>query len=77
MPTYVYACQKCGEVFEVQASFKQKEQGLKPACPACHGKRSRPVLTTAGLVVRGSDGASAPHSSCSPGCSGNCGNCNK
>ncbi len=77
MPTYVYACRKCGEVFEVQASFKQKEQGLKPQCPSCHRKGARQLLTTAGLVIRGSDGASMPHSSCGPGCSGDCSGCRK
>ncbi len=76
MPTYVYECQKCGEMFEVQASFKQKEHGLKPQCPACRGKRTRQRLT-AGMLIRGSDGASLGQAACSPGCSGDCASCHK
>lgn len=69
MPTYVYQCEKCEEVFDVRASIKEKEQGLHPECPECHGKKTRQVLT-AGVVIHGSDGASL---STLPTCGPNCG----
>ncbi len=68
MPLYDYECQKCHTVFEVRATFQEKEQGLKPKCPECQSKKTRQVLTSGLFVQHGSDGGS--------GCSGNCGpNC--
>lgn len=32
MPLYDYQCQGCQNVFEVRATFKDKEEGLKPDC---------------------------------------------
>ncbi|RPJ18717.1 MAG: zinc ribbon domain-containing protein, partial [Chloroflexi bacterium] len=41
MPLYDYQCQNCQAVFEVRATFKEKEQGLKPKCPQCQSKKTR------------------------------------
>ena len=54
MPFYAFQCEQCGEAFDVRASIKEKEAGLKPECPKCHHKKTRQVIT-AGLVIRGSD----------------------
>ena len=34
MPLYDYQCKGCQAVFEVRATFKEKEAGLQPECPA-------------------------------------------
>ena len=71
MPIYMFHCQECGQGFEVRASIKEKEAGLKPACPQCSSQVVQQVLT-AGLVLHGGK-ISAP-SSCGPnaglGCCG-------
>ncbi len=65
MPFYAFQCEECGETFEVRASIKEKEAGLKPECPKCHNKKIRQVIT-AGLVIRGSDGGSLSLPACGP-----------
>ncbi|HMB22065.1 MAG: FmdB family zinc ribbon protein [Chloroflexota bacterium] len=65
MPLYDYQCQHCQSVFEVRATFKEKEQGLKPKCPECQSKKTRQVMSTGLFVSHTDDGCS--------GCSGNCG----
>lgn len=37
MPLYEYACQNCGQVFEVFT--QRRDQAAQPRCPAC-GKAS-------------------------------------
>jgi len=64
MPTYVYACEECGKTYEVNASIKEKEEGLKPNCPQCFSDRSRQVITTS-FSIRGGDG-NVPFG-CNPG----------
>jgi len=54
MPLYDYQCKHCQTVFEVRAAFKEKEAGLEPACPHCHSKATRQLLT-GGLFLRRSD----------------------
>lgn len=69
MPLYDYECQECHAVFEVRATFKEKEQGLKPKCAKCQSKKTRQVLLTSGLfMVHGND-------ECSGACGPNCGCC--
>jgi putative FmdB family regulatory protein len=51
MPLYDYQCQDCKAVFEVRATFKEKEEGLKPQCPHCQSKQTRQLLTS-GLLLR-------------------------
>lgn len=65
MPLYNFKCKQCGEIFEVLASFKEKEAGLQPECPKCHSQDSHQVIT-AGLVIRGSDGATLSLPACGP-----------
>ncbi len=65
MPLYVYQCEECQTVFEVRASFKEKEAGLEPECPQCKSQQTRQVIT-AGLVIRSSDGTSLALPSCGP-----------
>jgi putative FmdB family regulatory protein len=36
MPIYEYRCEKCGELFEIVASFSGRE--AKAVCPGCGGR---------------------------------------
>lgn len=65
MPVYVFQCQDCQEVFEVRASFKEKEAGLEPLCPQCESHQTQQMIT-AGLFIRGSNGASLSLPACGP-----------
>lgn len=65
MPIYNFQCEQCSEIFEVRATFKEKETGLEPECPICHSKETRQMIT-AGLVLRGSSGASLSLPGCGP-----------
>ena len=71
MPLYDFECKQCGEVFEILASFKEREAGLEPECPQCHSKDTLQVVT-AGLVIRGSDGASLSLPACGPNAGPGC-----
>jgi putative FmdB family regulatory protein len=71
MPLYDYHCEKCDEVFEVRASIAEKQAGLTPVCPKCHNSKTKQVLT-AGLVIRGGDGASLPFPACGPNAGPGC-----
>lgn len=71
MPFYDFQCAQCEEVFEVRASIKEKEAGLEPECPKCHSKKTQQVIT-AGLVIRGSDGASLTLPACGPNAGPGC-----
>lgn len=50
MPTYEYACQKCGHQFEVFQSFSARP---KRKCEECGGPL-RKVFHPAGVVFKGS-----------------------
>jgi putative FmdB family regulatory protein len=71
MPFYVYQCDGCGKVFEVRASIKEKETGLKLACPKCGGHRAHQRLTSA-VALRGGPKSSPPNCgpNSGPGCCG-------
>ncbi len=71
MPYYDFQCEKCEEVFEIRASIAEKQAGLKPECPKCHSQKTRQKIT-AGLVIRGSDGASVSLPACDPGAGPGC-----
>lgn len=71
MPLYDFECKQCGEVFEILASFKEREAGLEPECPHCNSKETHQVVT-AGLVIRGSDGASVSLPGCGPNAGPGC-----
>lgn len=51
MPTYEYACQKCGYEFEKFQSIK--DDPIK-TCPRCKGKVAKKISTGAGLLFKGS-----------------------
>jgi len=55
MPFYTFHCETCEEIFDVRATFKEKEEGLKPACPKCQSRETKQVIT-AGLFIRDGDG---------------------
>jgi len=65
MPLYDFRCDRCGEIFEVRASIKEKEAGLLPECPRCHNKQTRQVISTV-VLARGGDGASLSFPACGP-----------
>ncbi len=66
MPVYTFQCQNCQKVFDIQATFKEKADGLKPHCPECQSKKTRQLLT-AGLFLRKSDdGAPLTMPNCGP-----------
>ena len=46
MPVYDYQCKHCKTVFEVHATFKEKEAGLEPECPQCHSMKTRQLLAS-------------------------------
>lgn len=73
MPRYDYQCDHCQEKFEVRASFREKELGLKPVCPDCQSPLTHQILTI-GLFVRSgnSDDASLSSSYCSPDAGAGC-----
>lgn len=51
MPIYEYQCRNCQTIFEVRATFKEKELGLNPECPQCHSQDTRQRLSS-GLFLR-------------------------
>jgi len=65
MPFYSFHCEQCKEVFEIRASIREKEAGLKPDCPKC-GSNKTHQLITAGLVIRRGATAGLSSSSCGP-----------
>ncbi len=75
MPLYDYQCDLCLTIFEVRATFREKEIGLKPVCPQCQSIETHQVLTHGLFVLKGSvEGASIKSSNCDPnGGSGCCG----
>jgi putative FmdB family regulatory protein len=52
MPLYGYQCNRCNHEFEVRASFREKEMGIRPVCPICQSDDTHQVLSV-GLFVRG------------------------
>ncbi|MEX2162241.1 MAG: zinc ribbon domain-containing protein [Anaerolineales bacterium] len=70
MPLYDYRCQDCQTVFEVRATFKEKEAGLKPQCPQCQGKKTHQLLTSGLFLRKSEDGASLPV--CGPNAGSGC-----
>lgn len=73
MPLYEYQCQDCQAVFEVRATFKEKEEGIKPECPQCQSKQTRQLLTSGLLLRVVSD--NAPQGGCACGTGGGSGCC--
>lgn len=72
MPLYDYLCDLCLTTFEVRATFKEKELGLKPVCPNCQNPETRQVLS-AGLLIRsGSNDTASQSSFCGPNAGPGC-----
>jgi len=71
MPLYIFHCERCSEDFEVRATFKEKEAGLQPECPKCHSMETHQMIT-AGLILRGSNGASLSLPACGPNAGPGC-----
>lgn len=72
MPLYDYQCKKCQTIFEVRATFKEKEAGLEPECPQCLSKKTHQLLTS-GLFLRKSDGSTdVPWTACGPNAGSGC-----
>lgn len=71
MPLYDYQCEQCQTFFEVRATIKEKEVGLEPECPNCHGKQARQLIT-AGLILRSGGGSGFSMSSCGPNAGPGC-----
>lgn len=72
MPIYEYQCQHCQSIFEVRATFKEKEMGLNPECPLCHSQDTRQRLNS-GLFLRiGSETSQFGLSSCGPNSRSGC-----
>ncbi len=75
MPLYSFRCEDCDTIFDVRASIKEKENGLNPECPQCHGQNARQVIT-AGLLMHdggrtgGSGGVGGCGPDAGPGCCG-------
>jgi len=65
MPTYVYECEACGAVFEVEQRITE-EPLMEHDCEK-RGKLKR-LITSVGLILTGSGGSSS--SGCSTGSSG-------
>jgi len=68
MPTYDYQCRDCGHVFEIFATFKQKEAGLQPECPECHSDKTQQAFRSV-MFMRSGEGGSAmpmPLAGCGP-----------
>jgi putative FmdB family regulatory protein len=72
MALYVYKCQQCGTVFEVQATFKEKENGLTPECPQCQSIHARQQITSGLLLQRRDLGAAPSLPSCGPNAGPGC-----
>lgn len=72
MPLYDYQCNHCKSLFEVRATYKEKEAGLQPACPKCNSKETRQVLASTFLMRHGGDGASVDLPRCGPNAGSGC-----
>ena len=73
MPLYDYQCHDCGGVFEIRATFKQKEEGLHPVCPSCESAETQQVVSASMVVRAGAgDGASLTPFACGPNAGPGC-----
>jgi putative FmdB family regulatory protein len=69
MPFYDFLCKGCGAVFEVRATIKEKEAGLKLACPECGGHEVRQRLSRVQMISGGTD---FPPPGCGPNAGPGC-----
>lgn len=71
MPIYIFQCESCGNTYEINASIKEKEAGLKPKCPRCFGENSRQLIT-ASFSLRSVGGGNMPLGGCGPAAGSGC-----
>ncbi len=51
MPTYSYQCQNCGNVFDIEATLQEKEEGGKKfICPKCGSKEIKQNISTLDFI---------------------------
>lgn len=67
MPTYEYACEKCGHEFERQQRIT--EDPVK-VCPKCKAKKVRRLISRTAFVLKGGGWYSDLYSSAKPGADG-------
>ena len=68
MPFYDFRCKQCEDLFTVRATIKEKEEGLRPACPVCQASETQQVIT-AGILLGQTNvgnGRSLPSFNCGP-----------
>ncbi|MDO8668037.1 MAG: zinc ribbon domain-containing protein [bacterium] len=66
MATYTYKCSDCGEVFDVKASIKEKEEGKseKFTCPKCQSKNIKQEFSAVNFVKNVFKGSEKTDGSC-------------
>jgi putative FmdB family regulatory protein len=72
MPLYDYKCNQCQIVFEVRASFKEKEVGLHPECPGCKSPDTQQLITAGLFLVSPGGEISTGFSGCGPSAGPGC-----
>jgi putative FmdB family regulatory protein len=72
MPIYIFACEDCGNTYEINASIKEKEAGLRPKCPQCFGEHSRQLITAGFSIRSGNGGGNMPFGGCGPAAGPGC-----
>lgn len=52
MATYTYKCADCGNIFDVHATIREKEEGKssKFACPKCKSKNIKQKFSAANFI---------------------------
>lgn len=58
MPIYNFRCDDCETVFDLRATFQEKERGLTPVCPQCQGQHAHQLIS-AGWFIGGRAAPSA------------------
>ena len=75
MPRYEFKCGGCGHKFEVEATLKEKEKGLKNKCPACGSPKTERLFSSFSTVTKSGGAHPSGCGCCSmkgkPGCHNN------
>jgi len=71
MPTYEYHCKECGYYFDVQATVKEKEEGLNISCEQCGS--GNPDQVFGGFSILGGQTVNVKSRDNSGGCCGGAG----
>jgi putative FmdB family regulatory protein len=62
---YTYKCNECNEIFDVWATFDEKEKGLHPKCPRCNSEDTRQEFSAINL---GGSSKAGGRTNMPPGC---------